>query len=153
MKMIDFLNAESAKYEITQHSPTFTAQQMAAQEHIPGMEVAKPVVVKADDRYYMCVIPACRKVDWEALKGQLKAGCAELADESEMAGLFDDCALGAEPPFGNLYGLETLMDKTLEADEYIVFQGGTHDKAIRMEMSEYKRLVEPKILNFSYQAE
>ena len=101
----------------------------------------------------MCVIPACRKVNLEALKGQLNAGCAELADESEMARLFDDCALGAEPPFGNLYNLETLMDKTLEADEYIVFQGGTHDKAIRMEMSEYKRLAEPQILSFSYQAE
>ena len=59
----------------------------------------------------------------------------------------------AEPPFGNLYSLETFMDKSLEADKYIVFQGGTHDKAIRMELSEYKRLVKQQIPGFSYQAE
>ncbi len=150
MKLIEFLDKSSAKYEVTQHRPAFSAQQMAAAEHVPGMEVAKPVVIKADGEYYMCVLPACCKVDLDVLKKHLGVGQIELARESEMAKLFSDCELGAEPPFGNLYGLLTFMDKTLEMDEHIVFQGGTHQQAIRMAMAEYKRLVGPRILSFSY---
>lgn len=150
MKVVDFLEEASAHYEITQHRPTFTAQQMAAEEHVPGMAVAKPVIVKADQTYYMCVLPACCKIDLDALKSHLGVAQVELADESEMARLFPDSALGAEPPFGSLYDLETIMDKTLEADEYIVFQGGTHEQAIKMDMDEYRRVARPKVLAFSY---
>ena len=150
MKLIEFLDKSSAKYEVTQHRPAFSAQQMAAAEHVPGMEVAKPVVIKADGEYYMCVLPACCKVDLDVLKKHLGVEQIELARESEMAKLFSDCELGAEPPFGNLYGLLTFMDKTLEMDEHIVFQGGTHQQAIRMAMAEYKRLAGPRILSFSY---
>ena len=150
MNVKEFLDTSSAKYEVTQHRPTFTAQQMAAEEHVPGMEVAKPVIVNADGEHYMCVLPACCKVDLDALRQQIGAEHVELADENEMAKLFPDCALGAEPPFGGMYGLLTIMDKSLEDDEYILFQGGTHEKAIKMEMEEYKRVACPRILSFSY---
>ena len=53
MKVIEFLDNSSARYEVTKHRPTFTAQQMAAEEHVPGMAVAKPVVIQADDECYM----------------------------------------------------------------------------------------------------
>ena len=150
MRVLDFLDKSSAQYELTQHRPTFSAQQMAAEEHVPGMVVAKPVVIVAEGEYFMCVLPACCKVDLDVLKRELGVDEVQLADESEMAKLFPDCALGAEPPLGSLYGLPTLMDLTLDADEEIVFQGGTHERAIRMEMTEYKRLVSPRVLSFSY---
>ncbi len=150
MKVVDFLDEKSAKYEVAEHRPTFTAQQMAAEEHVPGMYVAKPVVVRSGETYYMCVLPACCKIDLDALKSQLGVEHVELADESEMTKLFTDCALGAEPPFGGLYGLETVMDKALEADEYIVFQAGTHEEAVKMDMAEYRRIAECKVLSFSY---
>lgn len=150
MKVVDFLNEKSADYEVMQHRPTFTAQQMAAEEHVPGMCVAKPVVVRADSTYYLCVLPASCKIDLDGLKAQLGVARVELADESELAQLFPDCALGAEPPFGGLYGLETIMDKTLEEDEFLVFQAGTHEEAVKMDMAEYRRLAEPKVLSFSY---
>lgn len=150
MQLTEYLDKVSAKYEITEHRSTFTAQQMAAEEHVAGMHVAKPVVIRADDEYYMCVLPACYKVDFDALKRQLGVHEVVLADESEMAKMFTDCALGAEPPIGNIYGLLTFLDTSMADEEYIVFQGGTHEKAIRMEMIEYKRLVNPRMLSFSY---
>ncbi|MHC5061600.1 MAG: aminoacyl-tRNA deacylase [Planctomycetota bacterium] len=150
MKVLEFLDENSARYEVTRHQPTYSAQQMAAAEHVPGMEVAKPVVVRADDKYYMCVLPACRKVDMDALKEDIGAGQVELAGEDEMSKLFADCQLGAEPPFGNLYGLETLMDQSLEKDDQIVFQAGTHEQAIKMATDDYKELVGPHVLRFSY---
>ncbi len=150
MRVIELLDKSSVPYEVTEHPPAFTAQQVAAAEHEPGKYVAKPVIVKADDKYMMCVLCACYKIDLGALKNQLGAKSIELADEKEIGEMFDDCELGAEPPFGNLYDLPTIMDKALEKDDHITFQAGTHEKAIRMSMDDYRKLVEPKVLEFSY---
>jgi Ala-tRNA(Pro) deacylase len=150
MKLLDFLDTVSANYELTRHRPTFTAQQMASEEHVPGMNVAKPVVITADGEHYMCVLPACCKIDFETLKRQIGAFEIGLSQEPELSTLFEDCSLGAEPPFGRLYGMLTLMDSSLEADEYIVFQAGTHEDCVRMKMSDFKRLVEPRVLDFAY---
>ena len=150
MNVIEFLDETRDKYEVTQHRPTFTAQQMAAEEHVPGMQVAKPVLIRVEYEHYLCVLPACCKVDLDALKDQLGVDDVELADESEMANLFPDVALGAEPPFGEMYGMLTFMDRSLESCDHIVFQGGSHDTAIRMEVADYKRLANPQIFSFSY---
>jgi Ala-tRNA(Pro) deacylase len=150
MRVTEYLEKQGVEYEVKEHRPTFTAQQMAAEEHVPGMAVAKPVGVKADNKFYMCVLPACCKIDFDVLKEQIGARQIELADEKEMAQIFGDCALGAEPPFGNLYKLDTIMDQSLEDDDEIVFQGGTHEQAIRVSIEDYRRLVHPRILTFGY---
>jgi Ala-tRNA(Pro) deacylase len=150
MKVNEFLDRSGVHYEVSQHVSVFTAQRMAAVEHEPGRFVAKPVIVKADGRYLMCVLPASHRVDLAKLKSQLAAQSVELAQESEIAELFPDCDVGAEPPLGNLHGLPTLMDRALELDDHILFQGGTHEVAIRMRMADYRQIVEPKVLDFSY---
>jgi len=150
MRVIEFLDKAGVKYKITKHKSTFTAQHMAAEEHEPGRFVAKPVIVKADDKYVMCVLAAPYKIDLGALKKQLRAKSAKLAKEEEIGKLFPDCDLGAEPPFGNLYDLPTVMDKAMEQHDHIVFQAGSYEKAIRMSMDDYQKLVAPKVLEFSY---
>ncbi len=151
MKLIEFLDKSGVNYEVSKHQPAFTAQSMAAVEHEPGKYVAKPVIVKADDKYVMCVLPACYKIDLRALKNQLGAKKVELVEEKDIGKIFGDCELGAQPPFGNLYDLPTIIDKTLEKDDHIMFQSGTHEKAIRMSMADYQKLASPKVLEFSYQ--
>jgi Ala-tRNA(Pro) deacylase len=150
MRVIEFLEESGVRYEVTEHEPAFTAQQMAAVEHEPGQYVAKPVIIKADDKCLMCVLSACYKVDLRALKKQLGVKRVELAEENEIEKLFPDCELGAEPPFGNLYDLPTYMDKALEEDDHIMFQGGSHERAVRMSMDDYRKLVAPNVLEFSY---
>lgn len=150
MALLTYLDSNKVRYELTKHRPTFTAQQMAAEEHVSGMNVAKPVLVFADGRFLLCVLPACCKVDFAALKQGLGAGDVRLADEHEMAKVFGDCELGAEPPFGQLYDLETVLDKSLDKDNFIVFQAGVHDRAVRMKLSDYKVLARPKVLSFCY---
>ena len=122
---------------------------MAAAEHEPGKYVAKPVLVKVDGKMMMCVLDSNHKIDLGRLKELLGAGDVQLADETEVGNTCRDCELGAEPPFGKLYGLPTIMDKALVDDDHIIFQAGTHDKAIQMSMADYRKLAEPKILDFS----
>ena len=150
MRVRKFLDDSSVCYDVMEHVPVFTAQQMAAIEHEPGRYVAKPVIVKVDGKNIMCVLSACCKIDLGEIKKQLGATNTELTDERELSEIFDDCELGAEPPFGNLYDLPVIMDKALACDDHIIFQAGTHDHAIRLNMDDYRKLVEPKILDFSY---
>jgi Ala-tRNA(Pro) deacylase len=49
------------------------------------------------------------------------------------------------PPFGNLYGLPTYVDKHLAEQDYIVFEAGTHTDAIKMSYSDYAKIVKPKV--------
>ncbi len=150
MPVLEYLKKAGVKYELKEHKPTFSAQQMAAAEHEPGKFVAKPVIVKVDGKFVMCVLAACYKVDLRALKSQLGAKSVELAEEEEVGRIFGDCELGAEPPFGNLYDIPTIMDKALEADDHIIFQAGSHDKAVQIKMTDYRKLANPKVLEFSY---
>ncbi len=149
MGVMEFLKKSKVKYKVTKHKPAYTAQHMAAEVHERGKYVAKPVVVKADGDYVMCVLPACYNIDLKALKKQLKVKKVSLAKEKELGKIFGDCELGAEPPLGNLYDMRTVMDKTLEADDHITFQGGSHEKAVQMSMKDYVKLVGPEVLEFS----
>jgi Ala-tRNA(Pro) deacylase len=151
MQITEFLDKSGVKYEVLEHRPVFSAQRLAQIEHEPGRFVAKPVIVKADGRFLMCVLPADAKIDLGALKGQLDAKSVELADEEDFAGLFPDCEVGAEPPFGHLFDLETVMDKALEKDDHILFRAGSHTKAVRLNMADYRKLAHPRVLNLHRQ--
>ncbi len=153
MTIMDYLTENGCTFRVTEHPSTFTAEQLAEAEHIPPRQVAKPVVIRTETGgYYLCVLPADRKISLYALEHILEQGTVELADELELQALFCDAQVGAEPPFGALYHLPTLMDRTLARDKEIVFQAGTHEKAVWMSMAEYKKLVNPRILKFSYPA-
>ena len=150
MRVIEFLDKSAVSYQVSEHLSAFTAQQMAAAEHEPGQFVAKPVIIQADGEYVMCVLSACCKIDMGKLKDQLGADSVELAEETQIGRIFDDCELGAEPPFGNLYDMPTIMDKALENDDHIIFQAGTHEQAINMSVDKYRDLAKPRVLEFSY---
>ena len=100
MKLEQLLQERGIGYEKHKHRLTYTAQRMAAEEHVSGYDVAKPVVVKSGDTFTMCVVPACLRLDLERVAGLLKQPEVRLATEAEMESLFPDCELGAEPPVG-----------------------------------------------------
>lgn len=150
MTVLEFLDEKHCDYRVTEHKPVYTAEQLATVEHVSPRKVAKPVVVRADGQYYLCVLPADRKIDLYAVQKHLEAKNVRLASEYEMEYLFGDSELGAEPPLGNLYDLPTLMDKKLAKDKQIVFQAGSHERAVWMSMSQYRRLTNPAVFAFSY---
>jgi Ala-tRNA(Pro) deacylase len=83
------------------------------------------MVKKDDGTSMMLVLPASYRVDFRKLTEMLGSP-AELEPEHEFRHFFPECEVGAEPPFGNLFALDTLVDQTLTEDEEIVFNAGTH---------------------------
>jgi len=148
-RLEEFLKKNSVKFKTVTHPEVFTAQEMAAEMHVSGKELAKVVMVKAGDRFVMMVLPASRKLDFKKLKETLEEKEIRLASEDEFKGLFPDCEPGAEPPFGNLYGVKTIVDTTLTEDEHIFFNAGNHYEAVEMAYKDYTRLAKPEVGDFS----
>ncbi|RMF78166.1 MAG: deacylase [Planctomycetota bacterium] len=145
MKLEHMLQSRRIRYEKHSHAPAYTSQALAQAEHVSGYEVAKPVVVKTAVGFTMCVLPAPLRLDLHAVSELLHDPHARLATESEMREIFDDCELGAEPPIGDLYGMNTVMDESLRRDEHITFQAGTHTEAIRLRRADWERLCRPTV--------
>jgi Ala-tRNA(Pro) deacylase len=144
-KLREYLDSSNIRYSVISHSPTFTAQETASIAHIPGREIAKTVIVKADGRMVMVVLPASEMVDLRSLRKAVGAVSAELAQEDEFGNVFGECEAGAMPPFGNLYGMEVVVANDLSEDRNIAFNAGTHHELVRMAYADYHRLVHPKL--------
>jgi Ala-tRNA(Pro) deacylase len=135
------------------HALAATSEQLAAITHIPGRLVAKVVVVLADERPVLLVLPSSRRVDLARVRDLLDADEVRLAREDEFAGYFPDCEVGALPPLGQLYGVQVCVDERLSRDEIIVSAAGTHRHAIGLAYQDFARLTRPKVAAFSCRPE
>ena len=148
-KLKDYLEKNQVRYEVGYHERVYTSQEIAAAMHVPGKELTKVIMVKADGKMVMLVLPASYRVDTKKLKKVFKCKRLGIAKEKDFEELFPDCEIGAMPPFGNLYNLEVWVDQILTEDEFIVFQAGSHVETLRIKYSDYARLVNPRVGDFS----
>jgi Ala-tRNA(Pro) deacylase len=149
-RVMDYLDSQNVEYTTHEHSPVYTAQEVAASAHIPGHQLAKTVMIKVDGEMAMAVLPAVYRVNFDRLKKALGANKIELATEKEFKDLFPDCELGATPPFGNLYGMEVIADKSLETQVVIAFCAGSHTELIQLSYADFEKLAEPRVFDFSF---
>ncbi len=136
-------------YKTIKHQEAYTAQETAEAMHVSGKNLAKVVMVKAKDRYVMTVMPASWRIDFRKLKEVLHETDLRLATEEEFKSVFPDCEAGAEPPFGNLYNIETFVDKSLTEDEKIFFNAGNHYETVVMDYTDYQNVVKPRVAEFA----
>ena len=104
-----------------------------AAEDIARHHQAKIVMVSSKRDSVMTVLPADRKLDLRKLQ-RITHERAALQSEGEFSSIFPDRAVGAMPPFGNLYGLPTYVDQHLAEEDYIVFEAGTYAEAIKLSL-------------------
>ncbi len=148
-RLKDYLEKNRVPYELGYHTMVYTAQEVAAAQHVPSREMAKVVMVKADGKMVMLVLPASHQVDIKKLKAVLQCKKVGMAKEKDFEELFPDCEIGAMPPFGNLYNLEVWVDRVLTEDPSFVFQAGSHVETLKIKYSDYARLISPKVGDFS----
>ncbi len=136
------LTALGISFQITEHRQAFTAQEMAAAEHTRGRRVAKAVMLLVDGRLVMAVLSAPDHVSLTKAKTVLGSQDVRLATEAEFGATFPDCELGAAPPFGNLYGVQTYVDSNLLQADSVVLASGNHSHSLRMSLPDFVRAAE-----------
>ncbi|MCC6133525.1 MAG: YbaK/EbsC family protein [Acidobacteria bacterium] len=148
-KLKAYLDENRIRYITIIHSRAYTAQEIAASAHIRGKDLAKTVMVKADGKMAMAVLPASHRVSFAALKELTGAKNLVIATEAEFKDLFPGCEIGAMPPFGNLWGMDVYVASALTEDPEIVFNAGSHTELMKMHYEDFDRLVKPKVLEFA----
>ena len=143
-KIKSFLDENGVEYETIAHKPAYTANDIAHVAHVSGREVAKTVIMDADGRKVMAVLPASKRLSFSEASRALGKN-VRLAAEYEFANLFPGCEVGAMPPFGNLYGIDVWVDPSLSEDREIVFNAGSHTELIKMRYEDFERLVHPHV--------
>jgi Ala-tRNA(Pro) deacylase len=154
MTMKQFLQQHRVPFEVVPHAEAYGAQRVAQALHTPGSEVAKTVLLRADQdySYVVAVLPATHKIDFERLSEFLGGTPLELATETEIAEHCPDCEFGVLPPFGSHYGAQSIVDESLTHDELISFECDSHSEAVRMKYSDFYDVEHPLVAAFASHA-
>jgi Ala-tRNA(Pro) deacylase len=87
----------------------------------------------------MAVLPASHQLRLHDLRMELGEG-VHLASEEEVEEIFIDCARGAVPPVGECYGLDVIVDNSLNDHSDFYIEGGDHATLVHMTSHEFARL-------------
>ncbi|MBI2380116.1 MAG: YbaK/EbsC family protein [Gammaproteobacteria bacterium] len=127
-------------YDLVQHPYTGSSQFSAQAAHISGNQLAKPILLEDEYGYVMAIIPASHQLDYLAVDRLLNRTLV-MASENELAGLFQDCELGAVPALGEAYGVKSVVDNLLFYPKDVYFEAGDHETLIRVESSQFRRMM------------
>lgn len=149
MKTTEILEKARVAYKSYPHPETFDAQHLAASLHVPGDNVAKTVLLRADGDhlYIVAVLPATQMLDLGRLSQAFGGADIRLATEIEIAEHCPGCEFGILPPFGSKFGMKTVVDESLAKHEDIFLQGNSHVEAIRLRYSDFERLERPLVVD------
>lgn len=136
-----FLGARSVDYQTITHRHTMTTNQTAFSAHVPRSRVAKAVLLGDDEHYILAIVPASGRVDMNAICEIVGKRELALAGEDEIAMMFPDCELGAIPPVGPAYGVDTVVDASLLVQPDIYFEGGDHEHLVHVTGADFRKLM------------
>lgn len=150
MRLSDYLRSRPVQYELVKHPHSASSLQSADSTKVPPGCVMKAVVLEdEDERFLMAVLPASRKIDLHALRSDT-GRMLRLASESEVGERFRDCELGAVPPIGPAYGMETVWDDSVPNEPEVYFEAGDHETLVRVKTGDFMHLLEgARHLSFS----
>lgn len=114
--------------------------QTAHKTNIAPAQLAKAVVLKAQDDYRVCVIPASHLLVINWINGDYKKHYS-MVNEAELAELFPDCEVGAIPIFGQAYGLDVVCDNYLKHAPLVYMEAGDHRHVIQLKQREFQQLM------------
>jgi Ala-tRNA(Pro) deacylase len=139
-KLRNYMDRCGVAFDEVPHAHALETAKAAEAAHIPGRRVAKGVLVRAGEEYMLAVVPSSRRVQLDNLGRWLGRDVA-LAGEQDSLAFFADCELGAMPPIGAAFGLETILDDELLSADEVYFEGGDHRTLVHVGRGDWSRLV------------
>jgi len=134
-----YLAAENIQYKEIQHEPSMSSARTAEACHISGDRLAKGIVLRRDGEYVLAVVPASHHLRLSDLRTTL-GDSVQMANEGEIHQLFRDCARGAVPAIGKCYGLDIIVDDSIETQPEIYMEAGDHETLLHLTHAQFARL-------------
>jgi Ala-tRNA(Pro) deacylase len=137
----EYLLNHQSEYEVIDHLRTDSTLRTAEVVHIPGDKMVKSVLLGDDESYLLAVVPATHNIRLKKLS-KMTGRSLTFITENELQQAFADCEIGAVPPVGRPYGIDTLVDATLLDQTDLYFESGDHRKLIHMSGVAFQELEE-----------
>lgn len=147
-QIIKLLDDAGAKYEVKQHDPIVTIEQAGKAIDIDPKEGAKALVLKTSSKFVLCVVRGTNKLDYKKVRAILNERKLRFATPEEVKEVMG-VEIGACYPFGQVAGIDMLVDETLAENEKITFSPGVHDKHIYLGWDEYVKAAKPKLVDLN----
>ena len=140
-RLTNYLDQQGAHYEVCPHTHSHSSAETARTARIQPAQLAKSVILEDDAGCVMAVVPSDKTVMLGEVARMLGRRELRLSDERRIADVFADCELGAVPPVGMAWDMETLVDDDLEAAGTIYLEAGDHECLLRMSHDEFHELM------------
>jgi Ala-tRNA(Pro) deacylase len=154
VNIAEHLRSKGVPFQGCRHPSARNALGLAEIMHVDPRTVAKTVLLRVNGgfKYLVAVLPATHVVDFERLSKSLGGTHVELATQAEIAERCPDCERGVLPPFGTMYGLETVVDPAVAENQVVVFEGNSFEDAIQMNYRDYAYAEHPLVVEFAIPA-
>ncbi len=147
-RIIGMLKTNHVQYRLLEHKAVYTSEESAKVRGTKLEQGAKALIYNAGHKYILAVLSASETADEKKLAQLAGVRDLKLANPSEVNKI-TGCTPGAVPPFGNIFGIETYVDKTLGKNLEIAFNAGSHTRSIVMKYLDYEKVSTPKSGDFS----
>ena len=139
--LVEQLSKQDITFDVLEHSYSNTSLNSAYSANVPSSQMVKSVILEDDSGYVMALVPATHHVKLNQLNMAMNRNLT-LAKESELKEIFTDCDLGAIPPIGEAYGIETIVDYDLDECSDIYIESGNHTELVHISGSSFRKLME-----------
>ncbi len=99
---------------------------------------------KKENLYALANIPGDCRVDFNGIKAHFNADSVAMAPR-EKAEALTGCAIGSIPPFSFNDALILLADPKIKENQEVVFNAGSLERSIFMNMEDYFRVANPQL--------
>jgi len=147
----NLLDEHGVAYKTFEHEAVRTSEEAAAiRPEYSISQGAKALIIRVKDRennksFAQVVVPGDAKFDPKKVRAVLGAKDIRFATPEEVSELTDGIVPGGVPPFGNLFGLTVVAERTLFDNEEIIFNAGDRCFSIAMKSEDYLNVVEPTV--------
>ena len=139
--LVKQLAEQNIPYDVVHHHYSNTSLNSAYSSNVPSSQMVKPVILQDNNGYVMALVPANHHVKINQLNMALNRNMT-MAKEPEFKNIFNDCDLGAIPPVGEAYGLETIVDYDFDECNDIYIEAGNHTDLLHMSGRSFQKLME-----------
>lgn len=134
------LDSLDITYDVIHHQFSDSNIKSAHAAHIPTSKMVKPVIFEDDKGYVMALVPANRHIKIRELNMLMNRRMG-LATESRIFQLFNDCEQGAIPPVGEAYGMQTVVDSSLDSCNNLYIEAGNHTDLLHISGKSFRKLM------------
>ncbi len=145
-RLQSYLQSKNIVPRIVQHEPTMTSEESAQARGEPLEVGAKALLLKADDRFVIAVLPASMKLNSSVFKQRV--GCKNLRFATREE-LFEKTGLvpGSLPPFGApIFPFDLWADSRVGTHfGRVAFNAGSLTTSMILTLSDWLTLASPTI--------